>query len=235
MKQKDTLLGVLLKAGAGSRRKVAAAIMEGRVTVNGRVVDSLRFALDPEKDIIALDGKEIKTESERPVYLMLNKPAGMLSTVRDERGRMTVMDLVPEKYRKMRLYPAGRLDKDTTGLLLLTNDGELTHRLTHPSFENEKEYYVNIDGRLTDEDIRSLEEGVELEEGITSPAKVRELENELPYNYSIIIHEGRKRQVRRMFAALGYFTIALKRVRIGKLMLGDLKEGEVREIKHPVL
>jgi 23S rRNA pseudouridine2605 synthase len=231
-KETENLLGVLIEAGIDSRRKLAAAIMQGRVMVNGRVASDLRCPVDREKDRISIDGQEVELKKQRLVYLMLNKPKGVLSTVRDERGRKTVRDFIPEKYSGLRLYPAGRLDRDTTGLLLLTNDGELTHRLTHPGFENEKEYWIQINGVLKPEEMKKLEKGIELEDGMTAPAKVKKLENNEPFNYSIIIHEGRKRQVRRMFSALGYRTLALKRVRIGKLTLGELKEGEVRELSE---
>jgi len=229
-KETENLLGVLIEAGIGSRRSLAAAIMQGRVTVNGAVATDLRRPVDTERDSIAIDGKPVELAEKKLVYLVLNKPEGVLSTVRDERGRKTVTAFIPQKYRHLRLYPAGRLDKDTTGLLLLTNDGELTHRLTHPSFENEKEYFVKINGALKPEELKKLERGIELEDGLTAPAAVREVKNSPPFNYSITIHEGRKRQVRRMFLDLGYRPLALKRTRIGKLTIGDLKEGEVREL-----
>ncbi|MFC2038525.1 pseudouridine synthase [Chloroflexota bacterium] len=228
--EQETLLGILIKAGIDSRRKLAAAIMGGQVTVNGEVVDNLRSPVDPEKDVILLKGRKVKTGQERFVYLVMNKPEGVLSAVRDDRGRETVIDFVPIQFKKLRLYPVGRLDIETTGLILLTNDGELTNRLTHPSFENEKEYYIHIRGSLNPQDIRKLENGVRLEDGPTYPAAVKEITDDLPYQYSVTIHEGRKRQVRRMFASLGYHTNSLKRVRMGSLTLGDLKEGEIREL-----
>jgi 23S rRNA pseudouridine2605 synthase len=154
----------------------------------------------------------------------------VLSTVSDERGRRTVTSFVPEKYRQLRLYPVGRLDIDTSGLLLLTNDGDLTFRLTHPSFENEKEYLVQIKDKLKPEEVRQLAQGIRLEDGMTAPAVVREVNNSEPFNYSITIHEGRNRQIRRMFGVLGYPILALKRIRLGKLTLGNLREGEAREI-----
>ena len=160
---------------------------------------------------------------------MINKPAGILSTTEDERGGRTVLDIIPEKYRKLRLYPVGRLDKDTTGLLLLTNDGELTNRLTHPRYEHEKEYFVQISGTLKTDEKQKLERGILLDDGITALAKVKEVGIK-PFNYSITIHEGKKRQIRRMFARLGYQVLALKRVRIGNLTLGDLKDGAIREL-----
>jgi len=161
---------------------------------------------------------------------MLNKPRDVLSTTRDEEGRRTVLDIIPEKYRRLRLYPVGRLDKDSTGLVLLTNDGDLAHRLTHPRFECEKEYLVYLTEKLSTDEKKQLAQGIRLADGMTHPAAVKGVRSTPPFNYSITIHEGRKRQVRRMLAALGYRVLALKRVRLGKLKLGNLKEGECREI-----
>ena len=225
-----TLLKALVEAGAGSRRRVADAIMHGLVRVNGVVVSGLRYAVDAAKDRVEVDGRVVGIKPQKHVYLMLNKPAGVLSTVRDERGRRTVIDILPEKYRDIGLHPAGRLDKDSTGLLLMTNDGEFTYRLTHPKFEKEKEYLLQIGGVLKSHEIIVLEKGVELEDGMTHGAAVKSIKSSPPFNYSITLHEGRKRQVRRMFAALGYRVVALKRVREGSLVLGDLVEGKVREL-----
>ena len=216
-------------AVAGSRRKMADAIKAGRVTVNGQPASDFRHPVVRGKDRVLLDGKPVGAAAEKPLCLMLNKPAGVLSTTADERGRGTVMDILPEKYRRMRLYPVGRLDLDTTGLLLLSNDGELTNRLTHPRYEHEKEYLLQVEGRLTVSERVSLERGIRLEDGVTSPAKIREV-SARPFNYSITIHEGKKREIRRMFARLGYRVLTLKRVRVGNLALGDLKEGQVREL-----
>jgi 23S rRNA pseudouridine2605 synthase len=225
-----TLLKTLVEAGAGSRRRVADAIMRGLVRVNGVVVADLRYAVYAKKDRVEVDGRAVDIKPQKHVYLMLNKPAGVLSTVRDERGRRTVIDILLDKYRNIGLHPVGRLDKDSTGLLLLTNDGEFTYRLTHPRFEKEKEYLLQIGGVLKSHEIIALEKGVELEDGMTHGAAVRSIKSSPPFNYSITLHEGRKRQVRRMFAALGYRVVALKRVREGSLVLGDLVEGKVREL-----
>lgn len=230
MNKKEDLLGVLIKAGTGSRRKVAAAIMEGRVKVNGVIAENLRQPVDGDTDRIEVDGSKIRLQREEKVYLALNKPPDVLSTVTDDRGRRTVMDLVPEKYRHLRLYPAGRLDRETTGLMLLTNDGELTNRLTHPRYGHEKEYRVTVDRRITPEEKRHLEKGMVLEDGITSAAKVSWVRDSEGFVYSITIHEGRKRQVRRMFETLGCRVSGLKRIRIGSLVLGDLEESGIREI-----
>lgn len=214
---------------AGSRRKMADAIRNGRVTVNGQIASDFRQPVDRRKDRVLLDGAPVVSAPEKPLCLMLNKPAGVLSTTADERGRRTVMDILPEKYRRLRLYPVGRLDLDTTGLLLLSNDGDLTNRLTHPRYEHEKEYLLRVEGKLSPDERQNLERGIRLDDGVTSPAKIREV-TAAPFNYSIIIHEGKKRQIRRMFARLGYRVSVLKRVRTGNLVLGDLKEGQVREL-----
>ncbi len=219
----------MIRAGIGSRRKISVAIKEGRVDVNGETVTGFNYTVDLETDHIILDGKPVDIKQQQFIYLMLNKPKGVLSTVRDESGRPAVTDLLPEEYRRLRLYPVGRLDRDSSGLVLLTNDGELTHRLTHPRFEHEKEYLVKVKGALKAAEISRLERGIKLEDGKTSPAAVKKIESG-DYNYSITIHEGKKHQVRRMFEVLGHPVIELKRVRMGNLKLGNLKEGKVREV-----
>ena len=226
----SSLIKALTGAGIGSRRRVAEAIRQGRVEVNGQVVEDFRYSLNVETDRLSIDGKPVDLRPRQVVYLIINKPAGVISTTSDERGRPTVMDVLPEKYQRLNLYPAGRLDKDSTGLLLLTNDGELTHRLTHPKFEHEKEYLVHIDTGLKPHEKRKLERGIALEDGMTYPAVVREIKSSPPFTYSITIHEGRKRQVRRMFDSLGHRVLALKRIRMVGLSLGDLREGETREL-----
>jgi len=223
-------LKALTEAGIGSRRRMADAIRQGKVVINGEIAEDFRHPVDLATDRVLVDGKPIDLKPEEPVCLMLHKPRGILSTTRDERGRRTVMDILPREYRHLRLYPAGRLDKDSTGLLLLTNDGRLTYRLTHPKYEHEKEYLVHINGNLTPGDTSKLEQGITLEDGVTSPATIRVATSPPPFNYSVAIHEGRKRQVRRMFGSLGHQVLALKRVRIGRLSLGNLEEGNVRQL-----
>ncbi len=221
------LIKALTEAGAGSRRKMAEAIKQGQVKVNGVTAESFNHPVNPDKDRITLNGQPVNVKADRVICVLLHKPAGVVSTVSDEKRRRTVIDILPEKYTKYRLYPVGRLDIDTTGLLLLTNDGDLTYRLTHPRYGYEKEYYVAITGLLKGAEKEQLRQGVLLEDGLTHPAKVKEI-NEPPYNYSVTIREGRKRQVRRMFEHLKHNVHALKRIRIGKLYLGDLPEGEAR-------
>ncbi|MFC2041560.1 pseudouridine synthase [Chloroflexota bacterium] len=226
----ESLLRVLIEAGVGSRRRSADTIKQGRVAVNGKVVEDFRYAVNRGIDHISVDGQLLELKPEKLIYLMLHKPRGVLSTVSDERGRKTVLSILPAKYRHLRLYPAGRLDRDSSGLLLLTNDGEFTYRLTHPRFEHEKEYLIHIDGNLRPGEKRMLEQGIKLEDGVTYPAVVKEVKSSPPFNYSLTMHEGRKRQVRRMFAALGFRVLTLTRVRIGNLSLGNLKEGAVRQL-----
>src|SRR4030042_1381813 len=158
------LLKALTEAGVGSRRRIADAIKNGGVKINGEPVENFRHPVNPETDRVTVHGKLVDLKPRHTVYLMVNKPLGIITTTSDERGRRTVLDILPEKYRHLRLYPVGRLDKDSTGLLLLTNDGELTYRLTHPRFEQEKEYLVHIEGRLKTEEKKSLEQGIRLEE-----------------------------------------------------------------------
>ncbi len=225
------LLKALTEAGAGSRRRIADAIKAGQVRVNNEVVEDFKHPVVLESDRVTIYGKPVNLKPKQVVFLMLNKPAGIITTTSDERGRRTVMDILPEKYRHFRLYPVGRLDKDSTGLLILTNDGDLTYRLTHPKFEHEKEYMIQISGVLKPEEKRKLGKGIRLEDGMTYPVVIKEIKIP-PFNYSLITHEGKKRQVRRMLANLGYQVLALRRVRMGTLKLGNLKEGDTRELAH---
>jgi len=224
------LLKLLTEVGLGSRRMLADAIRQGKVQVNDEVVEDFLRPVNVKRDIIVLDGKRVNLTTESTVYLMLNKPVGVLSTTKDDRGRKTVIDILPEKYRDLRLYPVGRLDKNSMGLLILTNDGRLTYQLTHPKFEHKKEYLISIRGKLQPGEKEKIERGIQLDEGMTYPAVIREVKTCQPFNYSITIHEGRKRQVRRMFESPGHRVLALKRVREGGLRLGDLGDGQVREL-----
>ena len=224
------LLKALTEAGIGSRRRLAYAIRQGKVTINGKIAEDFCHPVNVAGDLILVNGELANLQPKEAICLMLHKPKGVLSTTSDERGRRTVMDILPREYRHLRLYPVGRLDKDSVGLLLLTNDGKLTYQLTHPRFEHEKEYLVYIDGRLKPDEKRKLEQGIKLDDGMTHPATVKEAASLPPFNYSLTIHEGRKRQIRRMFNSLGYRVLSLKRVRIGNLSLGNLKEGDTRQL-----
>ena len=224
-----TLLKLLTDTGLGSRRKMTEAIKQGKVFVNGVMAENFRQPVNTATDKILFEGRAVSINEEKPVYLMLHKPDGVLCTTSDDRGRRTILDILPAQYRNLRLYPVGRLDLDTTGLLILTNDGALTYQLTHPKFEHEKEYLLQIEGSLQPKERQNLEHGVKLEDGMTAPAQIKEV-RAAPYNYSLTIHEGKKRQIRRMFAHLGYTVRALKRIRMGKLVLGTLRESQVREL-----
>jgi len=229
------LVRLLTDAGYGSRRESSKLVKAGLVQVNGNIASSYTEKVDAEVDSIVVTGIQVPSGTTHRVYIVLNKPEGYLSTTEDDRDRPTVLDLLPQHLRLAGLHPAGRLDEDSTGLLVLTNDGQLTYELTHPRFEHEKEYWVATTGRLTDADVERLEKGVEIEEQMTWPARLKLLLGQSPYTYSITIHEGRKRQVRMMFAAIGQQVAMLRRVRLGGLLLGDLKEGEWRELTPPEL
>jgi 23S rRNA pseudouridine2605 synthase len=223
------IIKLLTSSGVGSRRLIADVIRRGGIAVNGVTVQCFNELVDRSKDVITIDGKHISATPEPMVYLMLNKPKGVVSSTSARRGVKTVISILPARYKQTRLYPVGRLDKDSTGLIILTNDGELTFWLTHPRFEQEKEYLVRIGQNLNPEDEIKLENGICLDGEGTSPAKVK-VSKCPPFSYSVTVHEGKKHQVRRMFAALGYSVLELKRVRLGSLTLGSLPEGEIREL-----
>jgi 23S rRNA pseudouridine2605 synthase len=210
-------------AGVASRRGSEELIRAGRVSVNGEaVIDPARNV--GEGDEVMVDGRPIRQPEQRVVYAV-NKPVGVVSTARDPEGRPTVVSLVPVS---MRLYPVGRLDADSSGLILLTNDGELAHRLTHPSFEVPKTYLAEVAGSpVGDRALRTLRAGVELEDGLTAPARVRRI---APERLEIKIHEGRNRQVRRMCQAVGHPVRRLERVGFGPLKLGGLRSGAYRQL-----
>jgi 23S rRNA pseudouridine2605 synthase len=216
----------LAHAGVASRRAAQALIADGRVAVNGEIV------IDParnveEGDRVELDGRALAGAQPRVVYA-LNKPIGVVSTARDTHGRATVVELVPAD--ELRLYPVGRLDADSSGLILLTNDGELAQRLTHPRYEVPKTYRARIGGgRVGQDALRALREGVKLDDGLTAPARVRRV---APQELELTIHEGRNRQVRRMCEAVGHPVLALRRVRFGPLRLGDLAPGAHRRLSE---
>ncbi len=224
----ERLQKVLAKAGVASRRKCEELILNGKVAVNGEVINLLGVKVNPAQDRITVDGEPI-TISEDKIYILLYKPEGYLTTVADSRGRKTVIDLLPDNLG--RIFPVGRLDLQTSGLLLLTNDGDMTFKLTHPKHQIDKTYQVLIKGHLRKEAIDRLEKGIELEDGITAPSKVKVLEHRHDSTLlSITIHEGKNRQVRRMFKAVGYHVLALKRTSFGFLTLNGLQVGEHRKL-----
>ena len=216
----------LAKAGVASRRKAALIIGSNRVEVNGKAVNQKGFRVDIHKDIIVFDGKAVSFGGARRYYI-LNKPRGVVSTAADERGRKTVSDCVHHKGD--RLYPIGRLDKDTTGLIILTNDGDLTYRLTHPKFEVARVYEAKVGGKVKVEDSRRLKSGINIEGKRARAQKV--ILKKSSTNFSILhltLREGRKRQVRYMFEAIGHPVLKLKRISYGPMKLGRLTEGESR-------
>ena len=222
----ERLQKIIAAAGIASRRAAEQLIIDGHVRVNGKVVTELGSKADASKDHIKVNGKLINPRQPH-VYIMLNKPAGYVTTMSDPEGRPTVLDLL--KGLKMRVYPVGRLDYNTEGLLILTNDGDFAHLVTHPKHELPKTYRAKVKGVLEDSRIAELEQGVYLDDGRTAPARVRKLSKEEVNSWvEITIHEGRKRQVRRMFDRVGHSVIKLKRVKVGTLTLGDLDEGAFR-------
>ncbi len=224
---KIRLSRVLAGAGVASRRKAESLISQGKVTVNDQIVTEMGTRIDPACDVICVDGRRINLETK--IYLMLNKPPGYLSSVSDDRGRPTVVDLL--KGVTQRVFPVGRLDYDTRGLLLMSNDGDFANLMTHPRYEMPREYEAWCRGLITDDAVRQLEKGVLLEEGMTSPARARILyQSQSKSKVGIEIREGHKRQVKRMLTAVGFPVIELKRIRLGSLVLGELPEGQFRAL-----
>jgi len=218
----ERLQKTLARAGFGSRRSCEILISEGRVTIDGRVAE-LGNRVDPETQLICVDGALAPT-AQNSVYYLLNKPDGVVTTAYDPQGRATVLDLVDSN---VRIFPVGRLDMNTEGLLILTNDGRLAHLLTHPSSGIAKEYLARVEGDPSPGAIRRLREGVELDDGLTSPAQVSRVSEGL---LRIVIHEGHNRQVRRMCAAVGHDVTRLVRTRIGPIQDATLSPGSSRQL-----
>jgi len=229
VKTLERLQKILAAAGVASRRKCEELIMAGQVQVNGETVTTLGAKADPAVDVITVNGKRIKSESK--LYLMLNKPKGVITSAKDPQGRKIVSDYLPGI--KERVYPVGRLDYDTEGLLLLTNDGEFANLLTHPSHHVPKTYLATVKGVPHGSDLEKLQKGVMLEDGMTAPAEV-EYHDVDPDNkqatISITIYEGRNRQVRRMFDAISHPVVRLKRIKFGELGLQGLPRGKYRHL-----
>jgi len=220
----ERLQKVMAHAGVASRRKCEEIISQGRVKVNGEVVTELGTKVSPD-DLIEVDGQVIF--QEKKVYLLLNKPVGYITTVDDPRGRKTVLDLI--KGVPQRIYPVGRLDYDTSGLLILTNDGDLTYALTHPSHMIDKTYRVEVQGHPSPKELARLEKGVLLDDGITAPARIENLQKRRDTTvFEITIYEGRNRQVRRMCEFIGYPVENLKRIKFAFIELNGLAEGKFR-------
>ncbi len=217
----------LADSGVCSRRKADELIAAGAVTVNGQVTTEMGTKVDALQDSVTVNGELISLNTAHEYYI-LNKPTGVVCTCDDPQGRRTVLDIIQTDAR---LYPVGRLDFESSGLLILTNDGDMTHRVTHPSFELEKEYIASVRGTLSDADLDKLRNGVYIDGKKTSPATVEVLKKgEKTSIIKFIIHEGRNRQIRMMIRAVGSHVAALERVRLGKLKLTGLKSGEYRKL-----
>lgn len=226
----ERLQKFLARAGVASRRSAEKLITEGKIRVNGVIIKELGTKVDPFKDKISYNGKMVKLERKK-VYYMLNKPKGYISTVKDDKGRKTVVDILSDV--EERIFPIGRLDYNTEGLLLLTNDGDFMNKLLHPKYEIGKTYVAKIDGIINLDDLHKLADGVKLEDGKTAPADVYldSINKTLKESrVEITIYEGKNRQVRRMFKALGYEVKALKRIAFAGLTLNKLKRGEYRKL-----
>jgi 23S rRNA pseudouridine2605 synthase len=217
---------IIATTGLASRRKAEELIASGHVTVNGKVVTELGTKVDPERDHVKVDGKHL-TNVQPFVYLMLNKPKHVMSTLDDPGGRTTVKDFLHGV--SVRVFPVGRLDFDSEGLMLLTNNGDLAQALLHPRYHVPKTYLIKVKGVLTDDEIAELQQGVNLEDGMTSPATVKKIRKAEANSWvEITIHEGRKHQVKRMLETVGHPVIKLTRVKMGPLSLGGLTSGEFR-------
>lgn len=222
----------LAQCGVASRRKSEALIEEGKVTVNNEIVNTLGAKINTEIDVVKVNNKVLKPE-EKKLYIMLNKPEGYISTVKDEKERKKVIDLIDVKER---IFPIGRLDYNTSGLLLLTNDGEIYNSIMHPSREIVKTYIAKVKGTFTQEEIKEFEKGVDIGDYITAPSKIKTIKNYK--NESIVeikIHEGKNRQVRRMCEKFNHKVIELQRISLGKIKLGTLPKGEWRYLNEKEL
>ena len=223
--------------GVASRRKAEELILAGRVTVNDEVMTELSYKVDEENDIVKVDDKLIKEENKL-VYILLNKPEGYITTVKDQFDRPSVLDLVSDI--KERVYPIGRLDYETSGLLLLTNDVDLTYKLTHPKHEVDKTYVARVKGKLTKEEIERFKTGLKIEDYTTAPAKLKVIKYDEQRDSSLLeikIHEGKNRQVRKMCKAINHPVLRLRRSAMGKIKIGDCEIGKYRyltedEIKY---
>ncbi|GGF87575.1 pseudouridine synthase [Paenibacillus abyssi] len=225
----ERLQKILAQAGVASRRKCEELIQSGQVQVNGETVTTLGVKADPLQDVITVNGRPIR--SEKKLYLMMNKPKGVITSAKDPEGRKIVSDFLPDI--KERVYPVGRLDYDTEGLLLLTNDGEFANKLTHPKHHVPKTYLATVKGVPHGTALEKLAKGIKLEDGMTAPAEVEYYDVDPDSKQSTItitIHEGRNRQVRRMFDAISHPVIRLKRVRFGELGLQNLQRGKYRHL-----
>ena len=229
--EEERLQKFIANQGICSRRKAEEYITSGRIKVNGNVIMELGTKIDPNKDIIEVDGKKISNISGKKVYILLNKPIGYVTTTRDQFNRNTVLDLVNVKEK---VLPVGRLDMYTSGAIILSNDGDFIYKITHPKYEVEKTYNVTLKGQVTDEEIEQLRNGVQIENYVTGKAKVKILRIDKEKDLSrveLIIHEGKNRQVRKMCEAIGRKVLALHRTKIGNISVKDLRLGTWRYLK----
>jgi 23S rRNA pseudouridine2605 synthase len=225
----ERLQKIIAQAGWGSRREVERWILDGRVTVNGSVITQLGSKADPDRDKIKIDGKLVQPTARRT--FLFHKPEGVITSVRDPKGRPDLGEWLDRLGRRGRLFPVGRLDFNSSGLLILTNDGELAQRLMHPRYQFPKVYRVKVSGHLSERDLNRLRHGIKLEEGMTAPAKIRVIKALKQKAWvEVEIREGRYREIRRMFEALGYSVEKLVRIRLGPLDLGTLPPGAMRPL-----
>ena len=220
----------IASCGVASRRKAEELIISGRVTINGELITELSTTVDETKDIVEVDGVPINQE-EKKVYILLNKPEGYITTVKDQFDRPSVLDILKDVDE--RVYPVGRLDYETSGLLILTNDGDLTYKLTHPKHEVEKTYLAMVNGIISPEEKRRFENGLQIEDYTTAKAKLKIVKADEEKNYSvckITIHEGRNRQVRKMCKAIGHPVRNLRRIQMGRINIRGLEVGEYRNL-----
>ncbi|WP_291653938.1 pseudouridine synthase [Clostridium sp.] len=229
----ERLQKYMARCGVASRRKCEEIILSSKVKINDKIVNELGVKIDPSKDKVYYNGKIILPE-ENKLYIMLNKPEGYITSVKDEKGRKTILDLVKVNER---IYPIGRLDYDSSGLILLTNDGDIYNKIIHPRVEVEKKYIALCNGVFSDEEIKKFENGIDIGGYITANAKIKLIDkekdkktNKINSLVEIIIHEGKNRQIRKMCSALGHEVITLKRIAIGDIKLGYLKRGEWRNL-----
>lgn len=216
----------MAECGVASRRSSEALILKGNVKVNGAVVKTLGTKVNPQRDVVEFNGKALKT-AHKKIYIMLNKPRGVVTSCKQYQEK-TILDLVDIEER---IFPVGRLDKDTEGLILLTNDGEAAYKLTHPKFEHEKEYLVEVNEKISPKQIDQLKKGISLDGKKTAFARIKRLSDK---KFLMTIHEGMNRQIRKMCKRVGLTVTRLKRIRIGKIELEDLKSGEWRFLKKLV-
>ena len=229
--EEERLQKFIANQGICSRRKAEEYITSGRIKVNGNVIMELGTKIDPNKDIIEVDGKKISNISGKKVYILLNKPIGYVTTTRDQFNRNTVLDLVNVKEK---VLPVGRLDMYTSGAIILSNDGDFIYKITHPKYEVEKTYNVTLKGQVTDEEIEQLRNGVQIENYVTGKAKVKILRIDKEKDLSrveLIIHEGKNREVRKMCEAIGRKVLALHRTKIGNISVKELRLGTWRYLK----